>query len=212
MFGILSRSFSSAATRGGEAVVLSAARTPIGAYGGALSALSGVQLGSIAISAALQRSNVSASDVSEVLMGNVLSASLGQAPATQAATAAGIPNSVPSWSINKVCSSGLKAFQLAAAGIRSGDQSVVIAGGFESMSNVPHYLARARSAFPYGSQEMQDGVLRDGLLDAYEPGKHMGNCAEKCAAEYKITRQQQDAYGNAWQRWQRARLRAIALT
>lgn len=176
-----------------EAVIVGIARTPIAAYRGALASFSAAQLGGIAIKAALERANVPNSEVQDVIMGMVLQAGVGQAPARQAAIAAGIPTSAGAWTVNKVCSSGLKAIMLAAAQIESGEYDVVVAGGMESMSNVPHYVYWARGGVGYGHAQVVDGVIKDGLWDVYND-KHMGNCAETCAAKYSITREQQDEF------------------
>ena len=164
--------------------IVSAARTPIGAFQGALSSLKAPELGATAIKGALARAKVSAADVGEVFMGNVLSAGIGQAPARQAAIFAGIPNTVPATTVGKVCGSGLQAILLAAKNIAVGDQDIVVAGGMESMSNVPYYLQGARSGYRMGNQTAVDGMIFDGLWDPYK-NVHMGNCGDKCAAEYK---------------------------
>ncbi|MCX7836106.1 MAG: acetyl-CoA C-acyltransferase [bacterium] len=176
-----------------EAVIVGIARTPIGAYRGSLSSFSATQLGGIAIRSALERAHISPDQVQDVIMGMVLQAGVGQAPARQASIAAGIPTSASAWTVNKVCSSGLKAIMLAAAQIESGESEVVVAGGMESMSNTPHYVYWARSGVGYGHAQVIDGVIKDGLWDVYND-KHMGNCAETCAAKYNITREQQDEY------------------
>ncbi|MDK9698864.1 MAG: thiolase family protein [bacterium] len=176
-----------------EAWIVGAARTPITAYRGSLASFSAAQLGGIAIKAALERAGVAPDAVQDVIMGMVLQAGVGQAPARQAAIAAGIPTSAGAWTVNKVCSSGLKAVMLAAAQIESGEFDVVVAGGMESMSNVPHYVHWARGGVGYGHAQVTDGVIKDGLWDVYHD-KHMGNCAETCAAKYSITREQQDEF------------------
>ncbi len=175
------------------AVIVGAARTPICAYRGALAGFSAAQLGGIAIKAAIERAGISASEVQDVVMGMVLQAGAGQAPARQAAIAAGIPTSAGAWTVNKVCSSGLKAVMLAAAQIESGEYDVVVAGGMESMSNVPHYTYWARGGVGYGHAQVVDGIIKDGLWDVYND-KHMGNCAETCAREKAITREMQDEF------------------
>lgn len=174
-------------------VILSAARTPIGAFMGALSSLSAPELGAIAIKAALERAGVSPEQVSEVIMGNVLTAGVGQAPARQAALKAGLPTTTPCMTINKVCGSGLKAVMLADQAIRCGDAEVVVAGGQESMSNAPYLLPKGRTGYRYGHGEVLDSMLLDGLTDAYDP-QPMGVFADRCASSCGISRQQQDEY------------------
>ncbi len=173
--------------------IVSAVRTPIGAFNGALASLTAPQLGSIAIKGALEKAGVAPELVQEVYMGNVLSAGLGQAPATQAMLGAGIPNTVPSTTVNKVCASGSKAIMLAAQSIMIGINDVVVAGGMESMSNIPYYLDKARNGYRLGHGTIIDGMVKDGLWDVYKDF-HMGNAAEICAKEYKITREDQDAF------------------
>lgn len=174
-------------------VVVGIARTPIGSLGGALSKTPATRLGSIAIEAALARAGVSPTAVEEVFFGNVLSAGLGQAPARQAALGAGIPASCPCTTVNKVCSSGLKAVALAAAQIRLGHVDVTVAGGMESMSLAPFYVDGLRFGRKLGHAALVDGMQRDGLEDAYSR-KAMGNCGERCAVEEKISRAEQDAF------------------
>lgn len=176
-----------------EVFIVSAVRTPIGSFNGALSALSATQLGSIVMKAVLEKAGIPATAVNEVYMGNVISANLGQAPANQASIYAGIPTNVPCTTVNKVCASGMKAIMLGAQSILSGDNDVVVAGGMESMSNVPYYLDKARSGYKLGHGAVTDGIIRDGLWDPYKDF-HMGNAAELCNTEYKITREEQDAY------------------
>ncbi|KAG8649136.1 acetyl-CoA acetyltransferase, cytosolic 1 isoform X1 [Manihot esculenta] len=176
-----------------DVCIVGVARTPMGGFLGSLSSLSATKLGSIAIQAALKRANVDPSLVQEVFFGNVLSANLGQAPARQAALGAGIPNSVICTTINKVCSSGLKATMLAALTIQVGVNDIVVAGGMESMSNAPKYLAEARKGSRLGHDTIIDGMLKDGLWDVYND-IGMGVCAEICADQYTITREEQDAY------------------
>ncbi|HSZ73002.1 MAG TPA: acetyl-CoA C-acyltransferase [Cytophagaceae bacterium] len=176
--------------------ILSAIRTPIGSFGGTLSSLSASQLGASAIKGALEKAGVAAEHVEEVYMGNVLSANLGQAPARQAAKFAGLPDATECTTINKVCASGSKAISLAALSILNGDAQLVIAGGMESMSNVPHYLAKARFGVKLGSDTLVDGLVKDGLWDVYND-YHMGNAAEDTAKEMNITREQQDAHAIA---------------
>jgi acetyl-CoA C-acetyltransferase len=174
-------------------VILSAARTPIGAFMGSLVSLNAPELGALAIKAALDRAGVTPDQVSEVIMGNVLTAGVGQAPARQAALKAGLPTTTPCMTINKVCGSGLKAVMLADQAIRCGDADVVVAGGQESMSNAPYLLPKGRTGYRYGHGQVLDSMLLDGLTDAYEP-EPMGVFADRCAATCGITRQQQDDY------------------
>lgn len=175
-----------------DVVIVSAVRTPLGGFGGSLSSLSATQLGSIAIKGALEKINLDPNEVEEVLMGNVLQAGVGQAPARQAALGAGISENVPCTTVNKVCSSGMKALMQAAQAIQCGDAEVVVAGGMESMSNVPHYL-HGRNGTKLGDIKMKDGLVLDGLTDVYN-GVHMGNCAEVCASDMKFSREEQDAF------------------
>ncbi len=176
-----------------EVVIVSVARTPIGSFQGALASLSAPKLGAVAIKAALERAGVKPDQVSETIMGNVLTAGEGQAPARQAAIFAGIPKSVPAVTINKVCGSGMKAVMMGAQSILLGDSEVVVAGGMESMSQVPFVVHGARTGFRMGHQTMVDAMINDGLWDPYN-NQHMGNCAEVCAKEYKFTREAQDEY------------------
>ena len=175
-----------------EVYIISAVRTPIGSFGGSLSSLSATQLGAVAIKAAVERAGIDYWQVQEVYMGNVLSANVGQAPATQAAKFAGLPD-VPTTTINKVCASGTKAIMLAAQSIALGQNDVVIAGGMESMSNVPYYLDKARNGYRLGDGKIIDGLVKDGLWDVYND-YHMGSAAELCASECKISREDQDNY------------------
>ena len=161
--------------------IISAARTPMGSFGGALSTVPATQLGATAIKGALAKAGISAEHVNEVFMGNVLQANLGQAPARQAAIFAGISENVPCTTINKVCASGMKALSLAAQTILAGDNEIVVAGGMENMSMVPHYY-NARVATKLGDVKMIDGMVKDGLTDVYNR-VHMGVCADKCATE-----------------------------
>ena len=176
-----------------EVYIVSVARTPIGAFGGSLSSLTAIDLGAIAMKAAIERAGIKADQVQEVYMGNVVSANLGQAPAQQAALKAGVATNTPCTTVNKVCASGMKAIMLAAQSIQTGENDIVLAGGMESMSNIPYYLGNARYGYRLGNGQMLDGVLRDALWDPYND-YHMGNIAEKCAAKYEITREAQDAY------------------
>ncbi len=173
--------------------IVSATRTPIGAYLGSLSSLTAPQLGATAIKAALERAKVKPEDVGEVFMGNVLSAGIGQAPARQAMKFAGIPDQVPATTVSKVCGSGMQALIFGAKTIALGDAEIVVAGGMESMSNVPYYLDKARQGYRMGNGTLVDGMIKDGLWDPYHD-VHMGTCGDKCAAEYKFTREQQDEY------------------
>ena len=171
---------------------MSAVRTPIGSFGGSLSGFSATQLGALAITAAVERAAIKPGQVQEVYMGNVLSANLGQAPATQAVKFAGLPD-IPSTTINKVCASGMKAIMLAAQSILLGENDIVVAGGMESMSNVPFYLDKARNGYHLGHGQLIDGLVKDGLWDVYND-YHMGSAAELCAASCGISREEQDEY------------------
>jgi len=173
--------------------IVGAARTPIGSFSASLASVSAPKLGAVAIAAALQRAGVTASAVQEVYMGSVLPAGQGQAPARQAALAAGLPRSVPCTTVNKVCGSGLKTVMLAAAQIASGDADVVVAGGMECMSQVPYYLDKARDGYRLGHGQLTDGLIKDGLWDVYNDF-HMGNAGEICAKDKGITREAQDAF------------------
>lgn len=187
-----------------EVYIVAAVRTPMGSFGGALSTVSATQLGATAIKGALDKAGINASEVNEVFMGNVLQANLGQAPARQAALFAGIPNSVPCTTVNKVCASGMKSISLGVQSILLGDNDVVIAGGMENMSMAPHYF-NARVATKLGDVKMVDGMVKDGLTDVYNQ-VHMGVCADKCAKENNISREDQDNFAiesykraaNAW--------------
>lgn len=184
-----------------EVYIVSAVRTPMGSFGGALSSFSAVQLGSFAIEGALKKAKVKASRVQEVYMGNVVSAGLGQAPARQAALGAGIGQNVPCTTINKVCSSGMKSIMIGAANIMIGQADIIVAGGMESMSNIPFYAPKMRWGNKFGNAHFIDGLVQDGLQDAY--GKMpMGVCADATAAKYNFTREQQDAF--AIQSYERA--------
>jgi acetyl-CoA C-acetyltransferase len=173
--------------------IVSAARTPIGSYLGTLSSVSAPQLGSTAIKAALERAKVKPEQVGEVFMGNVLSAGIGQAPARQAMRFAGLPDNVPATTVSKVCGSGMQALIFGAKTLALGDADIVVAGGMESMSNVPYYLDKARNGYRMGNGTLVDGMIHDGLWDPYH-NVHMGTCGDKCAAEYKFTREQQDDF------------------
>ncbi|WP_373522645.1 acetyl-CoA C-acyltransferase [Aquiflexum sp.] len=176
-----------------EVYIVSAVRTPLGSFGGKLSGLTAVELGSIAIKGALEKAGIDSKEVEEVLMGNVISANLGQAPARQAAIGAGIGYNVPCTTINKVCSSGMKAVMFAAQSIMTGQNDVIVAGGMESMSNVPYYVPKARFGYKYGNAEFVDGLVKDGLFEVYYKFP-MGNCADNTAKEMNITREEQDNY------------------
>lgn len=176
-----------------EVYIISAVRTPLGSFGGSLSGLSAVELGSHAIKGALARAGIAGTEVQEVYMGNVLSANLGQAPARQSALAAGLLYSTPCTTVNKVCASGMKAVMIAAQSIMTGLQDVVIAGGMESMSNVPFYIPNARFGYKFGNGELVDGLAKDGLHEVYY-NFPMGNCAENTAREMGISREEQDEY------------------
>ena len=188
----------------GEVVIVSAVRTPLGSFMGALSSIPAPKLGAIAIKGALEKINMDPKLVDEVFMGNVLQAGLGQAPAKQAALYAGLPNSVPCTTVNKVCASGMKSIAFAAQAIQCKDAEIVIAGGMENMSQIPHYLY-GRSGQKIGNINIEDGLLKDGLVYVYD-GKHMGTCGDACALEYNFSREDQDKFAiesynrssNAW--------------
>ena len=172
--------------------IVSAVRTPMGSFQGALSSVSAPQLGAAAIKGALEAANVQPDSIDEVFMGNVLQAGVGQAPARQAAMAAGLGQDVPCTTVNKVCASGMKSIALGSQAILCGDADLVVAGGMENMSQVPHYLS-GRNGVKFGNIKVQDGMLLDGLTDVYN-ATHMGNCAELCAKEKGISREDQDAF------------------
>jgi acetyl-CoA C-acetyltransferase len=176
-----------------EVYIVSAVRTPLGSFGGKLSGLTAIELGSIAIKGALSKAGVDSKEVQEVFMGNVISANLGQAPARQASIGAGIGYEVPCTTINKVCASGMKAVMFGAQSIMLGINDLVVAGGMESMSNVPFYVPKARFGYKYGNAEFVDGLVKDGLFEVYYKFP-MGNCADNTAREMNITREEQDAY------------------
>ncbi len=176
-----------------EVYIAAAVRTPIGSFGGSLSGFTAVELGSKAIAGALKKANIDASEVNEVFMGNVVSANLGQAPARQAAIGAGIGYNVPCTTVNKVCASGMKSVMFGAQSIMLGINDVVVAGGMESMSNIPYYIPKARYGYKYGHGQMIDGLMHDGLWEVYN-GFPMGNCADNTAKEMNISREAQDAY------------------
>ena len=176
-----------------EVVIVAAVRTPIGSFGGSLSSLSATELGGIALKGALDKAGVAPEQVQQVIMGNVISANLGQAPARQAARKAGLPDTVECTTVNKVCASGSKAVMYGAQAIMLGQADVVLAGGMESMSNVPYYLDKARFGAKYGNGQMIDGLMKDGLWDPYHDYA-MGNAAENTAKEMGFTREQQDEF------------------
>jgi len=176
-----------------DVVIVSSARTPIGTFQGSLASMSAPALGSVAIRGALTRAGLQGSDLDEVLMGCVLTAGLGQAPARQAALGAGIPNSVPCTTINKVCGSGMKSIMFAAQAVRLGDASIVLAGGMESMSNAPYLLDKARTGYRMGNGVLIDSMIQDGLWDPYH-NVHMGNCGDRTAAEFQISRERLDEF------------------
>jgi acetyl-CoA C-acetyltransferase len=183
-----------------EVYIVSAARTPIGSFGGQLAGFTATQLGSFAIKGALEKAGLESKFVQEVLMGNVVSAGLGQAPARQAALGAGLSNEVPCTAINKVCASGMKSVMFAAQSIMLGLQDVVVAGGMESMSNIPYYIPKARYGYKYGHGELLDGLMKDGLWEVYNDFP-MGNCADNTAREMGISREAQDDYAiNSYKR------------
>ena len=175
-----------------EVVIVAATRTPIGSFGGSLSSFTATQLGSFVIKSVIEKSGLKPEHIQEVYMGNVLSANLGQAPATQAAIFAGLPY-LPATTVNKVCASGMKAIMLAATSIASGENDIVLAGGMESMSNVPYYLDKARNGYRLGNGQIIDGLVKDGLWDVYND-YHMGSAAELCATDCHISREEQDVY------------------
>jgi acetyl-CoA C-acetyltransferase len=187
-----------------DVVIVSAVRTPLGSFGGALKSLSATQLGSVAIRGAIDRIGLDPAQVTDVIMGSVLQANLGQAPARQAAKFAGLPDSVRCTTVNKVCASGMKAVSMAVQHIQLGDAEVVVAGGMESMSNVPFYSEHIRWGNKYGHVSLVDGLAKDGLTDVYD-GKAMGIAAELCASTCQISRNDQDAFAiESYQRSQKA--------
>ena len=175
-----------------EVVIVSAVRTPIGSFLGALSEISASKLGATAIKGALEKINLDPNLVDEVFMGNVVQAGVGQAPAKQAAIYAGLPDSIPCTTVNKVCASGMKSIALAAQAIQCGDADVVVAGGMENMSQIPHYMM-GRKGQKFGNIQIEDGLLKDGLVNVYD-GKHMGTCGDACAEKYDFSREDQDAF------------------
>ncbi|RPD97925.1 acetyl-CoA C-acyltransferase [Aureibaculum marinum] len=193
-----------------EVVIVSAVRTPIGSFLGSLSSITATKLGATAIKGALDKINLKPEMVDEVLMGSVLQANLGQAPAKQAALYAGIPNTVPCTTVNKVCASGMKTIMQAAQAIKLGDAEIVVAGGMENMSMVPHYL-NGRTGKKMGNIAMEDGLLKDGLTNVYD-GKHMGTCGDLCATEHNFSREDQDnfaitSYKRSAKAWQEGKFK-----
>ena len=176
-----------------DVVIVEAKRTPIGAFGGALSSFTAPELGAMAILEVVRSSGIKPDEVQEVVLGNVLTAGVGQAPARQAALKAGLSQTTPSTTVNKVCASGMKAIMIAADQIRLGEADIIVAGGMESMSNVPYYLPKQRYGAKYGHVQTEDGILKDGLWDVYNDYA-MGNAAELCARECNISREEQDNY------------------
>ncbi|ODA39856.1 acetyl-CoA C-acetyltransferase [Desulfosporosinus sp. BG] len=176
-----------------EVVIVSAVRTPIGSFGGAIGKIPAVELGALVIAEVLKRAGVKPEQVDEVIMGNVLQAGLGQNPARQAAIKAGIPQEVPAWTVNKVCGSGLKSVESATQAILAGDAEIIVAGGMESMSLSPYVLQKARTGYRLGNDTITDTILRDGLIDAFD-GLHMGITAETIADQFGISREEQDHY------------------
>ena len=189
-----------------DVFIVGAKRTPLGSFNGALSSVPATQLGAVAIKAALEQSGLNPEQVQEVIMGNVLQAGVGQAPARQASKFAGIPDNVPATTVNKVCASGMKAIALGMQSIQLGYADVVVAGGMENMSLTPHYLPNSRGGYKYGNFQAIDGIVNDGLTDVYSNGL-MGVCAETCASEHNFSREEQDAFAiesynrsaNAWE-------------
>ncbi|HNQ12849.1 MAG TPA: acetyl-CoA C-acyltransferase [Bacteroidia bacterium] len=176
-----------------EVYIVSATRTPIGAFNGVLSSLSATQLGALAIKSAVEKAGIKPEQINEVFMGHVLQADCGQAPVTQAVKFAGLSDSIPGTTVNKVCASGMKSIMLAAQSIMNQDNEIVVAGGMESMSNIPYYLDKARNGYRLGHGQLTDGLVKDGLWDVYND-YHMGNAAELCAASCSLSREEQDAY------------------
>ena len=176
-----------------EVVIVSALRTPMGSFGGSLSGFSATQLGGFAIKGAIDKVNLDPSLINEVFFGNVLQANLGQAPARQCSIYAGIKNDVPATTVNKVCASGMKAIMIGAQSIKCGDNDIVVVGGTESMSNVPHYVEKVRTGQKLGDLKLKDGLVHDGLTDVYNQ-THMGLCAEICAEDMNISREAQDEF------------------
>jgi acetyl-CoA C-acetyltransferase len=176
-----------------EVVIVSAVRTPMGSFGGSLAEVPATQLGATAIKAAVERAGIAPETVNEVIMGSVLQANLGQAPARQAAKFAGLPNEVTCTTVNKVCASGMKAIMMATQEILLGDADIVVAGGMESMSQTPYYVEKARYGYRFGNGVLIDGISKDGLMNVYDQ-QAMGVCGELCAKEHNISREEQDAF------------------
>jgi acetyl-CoA C-acetyltransferase len=174
-------------------VIVSYARTPIATFNGSFAALTASELGAVANTAAVERAGIEKNQIQEVYMGNVVSAGIGQAPARQSILKAGFPDFIPCTTVNKVCASGMKAIAMAAQSIMAGSQDIMLVGGFESMSNVPYYLPKARTGYRLGDGKLVDGVIHDGLWDPYN-NQHMGLCGELCANEFGFTREDQDKY------------------
>src|SRR4051812_39975121 len=183
-----------------EVYIVAAGRTPIGSFGGSLAPLSAVKLGSIAVKGVIDQIKLDPKLINEIFIGNVISAGLGQAPATQVAVGAGLGYDIPCTLVNKVCASGMKAIMLGAQSIQLGQNDIVVAGGMESMSNIPYYLPKARYGYKYGNGEIVDGLTYDGLTDVYNHCA-MGVCADNTAKEMNLSRQDQDAYAiNSYKR------------
>lgn len=192
-----------------EVYIVSAVRTPIGAFNGSLSGATAIDLGATVIKAAVEKGGIKPEQVQEVYMGNVISSNLGQAPAKQAALKAGLTTDTPTTTINKVCASGMKAVMLGAQSIMLGDNDIVVAGGMESMTNIPYYLPNARGGYRLGNGAVVDGILRDGLWDPYKD-YHMGSAAEVCARKYEFSREAQDEYAaESYRRAQKAQADGI---
>ncbi|KAI9471829.1 MAG: Thiolase, N-terminal domain-containing protein [Benjaminiella poitrasii] len=187
---IITRTFVSASKKPNDVVIASAMRTPVGCFNGSLKSFRATELGSIAAKAAIEKAGIKPEDVEEAYFGNVIQANLGQSPARQAILGAGCPESTEATTINKVCASGMKSVMLASQAIKNGDRHIMVAGGMESMSNAPYYIARN---IAYGHQQLTDAIIKDGLWDAYN-NIHMGGCAENTAAKYNISREEQDRY------------------
>ncbi|XP_058810819.1 acetyl-CoA acetyltransferase, mitochondrial [Phymastichus coffea] len=195
---VLPKRFYGSKVKLNDVVIVSAARTPMGSFLGSLSSLSATKLGAVAIQAAIERAGIAKEQVKEVYMGNVCQGFLGQAPARQSTLFAGLPKSTICTTINKVCASGMKSVMLGAQALQCGHQDIVLAGGMESMSNVPYYMKRGET--PYGGVKLEDGIVFDGLTDVYHKF-HMGNCAENTAKKLQITRELQDEYAiNSYKR------------
>ncbi len=193
-----------------EVVIVSAVRTPIGSFLGTLSNIPAPKLGAVAIKGALEKAGLEANMVDEVFMGNVVQAGTGQAPARQAAIFAGIPDTVPCTTINKVCASGMKSIAFSVQAIQCGDADIVVAGGMENMSQIPHYM-QSRKGQKFGDIKIEDGLLKDGLINVYD-GKHMGTCGDACAEKYDFTREDQDnfaieSYKRSAQAWQEGKFK-----